>query len=62
MPIFEYQCDSCNTRFEEIVLGNQPAPVCPECGKTKKFSRFYLDAVSGQTARWFLQCLVITQA
>lgn len=34
MPIFEYQCDACNTRFEEIVFGSQAAPVCPKCGKS----------------------------
>lgn len=37
-------------------------PFGRERSKTKKFSRFHLDAVSGQTARWFLQCLVMTQA
>ena len=34
MPIFEYDCDSCKVRFEDLVgtLQNYPEPVqCPHC-------------------------------
>ena len=32
MPIFEYQCDTCSDRFEELVLSSQAAEVhCPKC-------------------------------
>ena len=30
MPLFEYQCLSCDRRFEEFVLGDAK-PRCPEC-------------------------------
>jgi putative FmdB family regulatory protein len=30
MPLFEYRCRSCETRFEEFVLG-EDAPRCPSC-------------------------------
>jgi len=33
MPIFEYQCEKCKARFEEIVIGKGGDEVCcPECG------------------------------
>jgi len=32
MPIFEYQCDTCNDRFEQLVLTSKAAEVhCPKC-------------------------------
>ncbi|QTA78204.1 Zinc ribbon domain-containing protein [Desulfonema limicola] len=32
MPIYEYQCKKCNSRFERLVLGfDESLPECPEC-------------------------------
>ncbi len=31
MPIYEYRCRACDTRFEELVRGSDPAVACPEC-------------------------------
>jgi putative FmdB family regulatory protein len=31
MPIFEYQCTQCDTRFERLVRGQETAE-CPQCG------------------------------
>ena len=33
MPIYEYFCDDCKIKFEEIVSpsGPTPLPECPEC-------------------------------
>ncbi|MFP4451980.1 MAG: FmdB family zinc ribbon protein [Desulfobacterales bacterium] len=31
MPIFEYYCDSCDSKFETLVRGGE-VPVCPQCG------------------------------
>src|SRR5688572_14057105 len=34
MPIYEYQCDACGTRFEQIQkFADAPVDVCPKCGK-----------------------------
>lgn len=30
MPIYEYSCNACNHRFEELVRGDD-TPVCPSC-------------------------------
>jgi putative FmdB family regulatory protein len=34
MPLFEYQCPSCASRFELLVRGASKAR-CPECGSSK---------------------------
>ena len=45
MPIFEYACEECGTKFERLTLRLQlvvPTP-CPQCGSTqttKVFSTF----------------------
>jgi putative FmdB family regulatory protein len=44
MPIFEYQCDDCGTKFEKLVrrLGGEDV-LCPSCGESKltlQFSTF----------------------
>ena len=45
MPIFEYVCQSCGTRFEKLILSSQhkQALDCPRCGSKdveKAFSVF----------------------
>jgi putative FmdB family regulatory protein len=43
MPIFEYQCASCEKEFEILVRNSSPAPQCPQCGGSalrKKLSAF----------------------
>jgi len=33
MPLYEYACDSCDTRFERIQkLSDPPVAACPSCG------------------------------
>ena len=33
MPLYEYQCESCDHRFERIQkFSDPPADVCPACG------------------------------
>lgn len=31
MPIFEYHCDGCGSRFERIVSGKDRKVVCEQC-------------------------------
>lgn len=44
MPIFEYVCDDCGTKFEKLVRGAAANGVqCPSCGQshlTTQFSTF----------------------
>ena len=37
MPLYEYQCQSCETRFEKIQkFSDPPVDVCPKCGGAVK--------------------------
>ena len=34
MPLYEYQCEACDSRFEKIrQFSDPPLEVCPTCGK-----------------------------
>ena len=35
MPIYEYLCNDCDTRFEKIVLNKQQEIACPKCASKK---------------------------
>jgi putative FmdB family regulatory protein len=35
MPIYEYLCDDCDTRFEKIVINKQQEIACPKCESKK---------------------------
>jgi putative FmdB family regulatory protein len=35
MPIYEFECEECGDRFEELVSGDAPVPPCPNCGSTR---------------------------
>jgi putative FmdB family regulatory protein len=32
MPIYEFECDACGARFEELVRSGAAPPPCPSCG------------------------------
>ncbi|MBM82002.1 MAG: FmdB family transcriptional regulator [Planctomycetaceae bacterium] len=32
MPIFEYQCQSCESEFELLIRSRESQPACPDCG------------------------------
>lgn len=35
MPIYEYQCESCSTRFETLVRRRDETVNCPHCGSDR---------------------------
>ena len=39
MPIYEFECGSCGTRFEELVPAGRSAP-CPQCRSTDVKRRY----------------------
>ncbi|MDX6634706.1 MAG: hypothetical protein QOF06_909 [Solirubrobacterales bacterium] len=43
MPIYEFECEECGVRFEELVASGQAA-ACPACGSER--TRRLLSAVS----------------
>jgi putative FmdB family regulatory protein len=43
MPIYEYICEDCKTRYEHLVMGKSGDISCPKCGSHKgslQFSTF----------------------
>lgn len=32
MPIYEFECEECGARFEELTAVDAAAPACPTCG------------------------------
>jgi putative FmdB family regulatory protein len=52
MPIYEYSCEDCGTKFEKLVRRASDAPgiECPSCGKThlrQELSTFAAHAGGG---------------
>jgi putative FmdB family regulatory protein len=35
MPIYEFQCEECGARFEELVASEAAAPACAACGSPR---------------------------
>jgi putative FmdB family regulatory protein len=44
MPIYEFECDECGARFEELVAAGTAGVACPECGSAR--TRRLISAVS----------------
>ena len=50
MPIYEYVCEECRTRFEHLVLRSEQRVACPACGSKRhalQFSVFAAPASAG---------------
>ncbi len=53
MPLFEYTCRDCGTRFEALVVGSR-RPACPQCSSDhleKMYSTFSAQGASGGADR-----------
>jgi putative FmdB family regulatory protein len=33
MPIYEYRCEDCGTKFEKLIRRSSDQPECPSCGQ-----------------------------
>lgn len=47
MPIFEYLCEDCGTRFEKLIR-NGNAVLCPSCGESRLTQQFSTFAAPGK--------------
>jgi len=61
MPIFEYSCDDCGTKFEKLVrrAAEADAMACPSCGEkhlTTEYSTFSARAASPKAAAPAASC------
>jgi putative FmdB family regulatory protein len=50
MPIYEYICDDCETRFERIVINKQQEIACPKCASKKASIQLSVFATSHGSA------------
>lgn len=53
MPIYEYVCEECKSRFERIVKAKDGKPECPKCGSrrsTIQFSTFAARTGNGASS------------
>ena len=53
MPIYEYTCESCQTRFDQLVrsMNNSDAQKCPKCGSTKTARALSVFAVGAEGSK-----------
>jgi putative FmdB family regulatory protein len=51
VPLYEYECRSCNARFEKLVFNSQTEVVCRECGATNVVQLLSTFAVGTPTAK-----------
>jgi putative FmdB family regulatory protein len=59
MPIFEYKCDDCGTKFEKLMRPSSDAPECPSCGQrhlTQEHSTFAAHANGGSKSDAMPSC------
>jgi putative FmdB family regulatory protein len=49
MPIFEYQCRECGTKFERIVQSGRNVTSCKQCGSKRVDQLLSVFAVGGTT-------------
>ncbi len=53
MPLYEYECKSCKTKFEQLVFNHESKVTCRKCGSesvTQLLSVFAVTGSSGRTA------------
>jgi putative FmdB family regulatory protein len=54
MPLYEYQCEACEERFERIQkFSDPPVEVCPSCGGTVK-KLFSSPAIQFKGSGWYV--------
>ena len=53
MPIYEYACESCGERFEQLVrsMTAEPKICCPKCSSDKASRSLSVFAVNGESSK-----------
>jgi putative FmdB family regulatory protein len=55
MPLYEYQCESCNNRFERIQkFSDPPVETCPACGKGPVRKLLSSPAIQFKGSGWYI--------
>jgi putative FmdB family regulatory protein len=51
MPIYEFECEECGNRFDELLGSAEDAPACPRCGSHRARRRLSSVAPPGRQPR-----------
>jgi len=51
MPIYEYKCDACGTRYERLVLSKSQEIACPKCHSGRKTLQLSVFSTTGKANR-----------
>ncbi len=51
MPLFEYECLECGTRFEQLIYNKNADVTCRSCGSTRVTMLLSTFAVAGTSDR-----------
>jgi len=55
MPLYEYQCEACENRFERIQkFSDPPVSVCPKCGKGPVRKLISSPAIQFKGSGWYI--------
>ncbi|MBM3944072.1 MAG: zinc ribbon domain-containing protein [SAR202 cluster bacterium] len=55
MPLYEYECDACGCRFEQIQkFADAPLTTCAECGKGPVRRLLSSPAIQFKGAGWYV--------
>lgn len=55
MPLYEYECDACHHRFEQIrKFSDPPLDVCPKCGKGPVKKLLSSPAIQFKGSGWYI--------
>ena len=55
MPLYEYQCEACENRFERIQkFSDPPVTVCPKCGKGPVHKLISSPAIQFKGSGWYI--------
>lgn len=51
MPIYDFECEKCGTRFEELVGAGTTAVACQACGSERTHRHYSAQAASFQLVK-----------
>jgi len=51
LPLFEYECKDCKTRFEQLVYNSSTEVVCRRCGSANLSQLISTFAVTGSSEK-----------
>jgi putative FmdB family regulatory protein len=51
MPIYEFECGQCGSRFEELVKSGSSTPACPSCKSSRTRRRLSPVSPPGRVPR-----------